>query len=151
MKYRIGEIADMLKMSASALRYYEKEGLIPFVERTKGGKRLYAEENLDWLRIVDCLKNSGMPIKEIKKFIELCLEGDSTIDLRSEFIVRQLAEVRKQIAALQHHMELLEYKAWYYEKAKEAGTCSVHVNMPESEIPEKFLKFVFKHDSVAKL
>lgn len=150
MKYGISETAAMLNLTPSALRYYEKEGLVPFVERTKGGKRFYLEENMDWLRIVDCLKSSGMPIKEIRNFIELSLQGDSTIEQRFECICGQIENVKEQIRELEKHLELLQYKKWYYEKAKEAGTCAVHINMDKSEIPERFRKFARKHDLAIK-
>ena len=72
-RYTIGEVAKMYGIAPSALRYYDKEGLLPFIERTEGGARLFKEEDLEWLTTIECLKDTGMPIKMIKQFIDWCL------------------------------------------------------------------------------
>ena len=73
MTYTVGEIAKKLNVAPSTLRYYDKEGLLPFVERSSGGIRVFHDE---------CMKHTGMPIKEIKHFIDYCVEGDSRINER---------------------------------------------------------------------
>ncbi|WP_287531012.1 MerR family transcriptional regulator [Veillonella sp.] len=80
MTYTVGEIAKKLNITPSALRYYDKEGLLPFVERSSGGIRIFCEEDMDWLELIECMKRTGMPIKEIKHFIDCCVEGDSRIN-----------------------------------------------------------------------
>ena len=82
MFYTIGEMAKKMGVAPSTLRYYDKEGLLPFVERSGGGIRMFKDEDIEWLSIIECLKKTGMPIKEIKQFIDWCIEGDSTIDKR---------------------------------------------------------------------
>lgn len=67
-------------MVPSTLRYYDKEGLFPFVERSVGGIRIFHDEDMDWLELIECMKHTGMPIKEIKHFIDYCVEGDSHIN-----------------------------------------------------------------------
>ena len=79
-----------------------------------------------------------MPIKEIKHFIDWCMEGDSSIEKRLELIDRQREAVKQQMKQMQETLDMLEYKHWYYETAKEAGTCDIHKNMSEEEIPEKY-------------
>lgn len=69
MIYTVGEAAKMLGVAPSALRYYDKEGLLPFVERSGGGMRMFKESDIEWLKLIDCLKATGMPIKGIKQFI----------------------------------------------------------------------------------
>ena len=86
MFYTIGEMAKKMGVAPSTLRYYDKEGLLPFVERSGGGIRMFKGEDIEWLSIIECLKKTGMPIKEIKQFIDWCIEGDSTIDKRLELI-----------------------------------------------------------------
>ncbi len=137
MLYTVGEMASKLGIPPSTLRYYDKEGLLPFVERSKGGIRMFKESDFDWLSIIECLKKTGLSIKNIKKFIDWCLEGDATIEQRLELMQEQKRQVAEQIRQLQETMEMLEYKEWYYETAKAAGTCDVHKNMPEEEIPER--------------
>ncbi|MEG6613500.1 MerR family transcriptional regulator [Pseudoclostridium thermosuccinogenes] len=136
MYYTIGEIAKKVNISPHTLRFYEKEGLLPFVERSKSGIRMFKDEDFRWLMIIECLKKTGMPIKDIKTLIDLTMEGDSTIDQRLEMFRKQKEAVEKQIAELQKALELLEYKCWYYETAKNAGTCAVHNTMKIEDIPE---------------
>lgn len=137
-RYSIGQVAQMYGLAPSALRYYDKEGLLPFVERTEGGARLFKEEDLEWLTIIECLKNTGMPIKMIKQFIDWCLEGDPTIERRLALIEEHRASVVEQIEQLREHLDLLDYKRWYYEVAQQAGSCDVHRKLSEDEVPERF-------------
>lgn len=65
MMYTVGEMAKLLGVSASTLRYYDKEGLLPFVERSPGGMRMFQEKDYEWLQVIGCLKKTGMPLEEI--------------------------------------------------------------------------------------
>lgn len=138
MKYTIGEMAKKLNVAPSTLRYYDKEGLLPFVERSEGGIRMFKDADFRWLSTIECLKKTGMPIKEIKCFIDWCLEGDATIDKRLALIDRQREVVFQQLQQIQDTLEMLDYKHWYYETAKAAGTCDVPRNMEQADIPEKY-------------
>lgn len=136
--YTIGEMAKKLNMTPSTLRYYEQEGLMPFVERSEGGIRMFKDSDMEWLTVIGCLKKTGMSLKDIKAFIDWCVEGDTTIDQRLELIDRRREAVLEQIEQLQETLSILEYKHWYYEAAREAGTCKIHETMKEEEIPEQF-------------
>ena len=138
MFYTVGEMAKKLNVAPSTLRYYDKEGLLPFVERSSGGIRMFKDSDFEWLSLIECLKKTGMPIKEIKHFIDWCIEGDSTIDQRLALINRLREAVLQQLKQVQYTLDMLDYKCWYYETAKAAGTCDVHKTMPETDIPEKF-------------
>ena len=138
MLYTVGEIAKKIGVAPSTLRYYDKEGLLPFVERSGGGIRMFKDADLEWLSIIECLKKTGMPIKEIKKFIDWCSEGDSTIEKRLELIDSQRDALLRKMEDLQKNLKILDYKHWYYETAKKAGTCDVHKTMKEEDIPERF-------------
>ena len=140
MFYTVGEIAKKLGIPASTLRYYDKEGLLPFVERSGSGIRMFKDNALEWLSVNECLKKTGMPIKGIKKFVDWCMEGDATIAQRLELIDRQRDEVLSQLAKLNETLDILNYKHWYYETAKAAGTCGIHNTLPESEIPPEILE-----------
>lgn len=137
MIYTIGEMAKKLNVAPSTLRYYDKEGLLPFVERSGGGIRMFKDEDFEWLSIIECLKKAGMPIKDIKTFIDWCMEGDSTIDQRLDMIDKQRESVLNQIEQMHETLDMLDYKHWYYETAKEAGTCAVHESMEEDDIPKE--------------
>lgn len=121
-KYSIGEISEMLGISISTLRYYDKQGLLPLVERTNGNIRVFSEFDVNWLNMIDCLKNTGLQLKDIKAYFEWCTEGDSTIDRRYDMFLERKAETERQIAVLQKSLDLINYKCEYYRKAKEAGT-----------------------------
>ena len=71
MFYTIGEMAQRLNVAPSTLRYYDKEGLLPFLERSSGGMRMFKDEDVEWLQMLGCLKKAGMPLREIKSFMEL--------------------------------------------------------------------------------
>lgn len=90
-------MAKKMGVAPSTLRYYDKEGLLPFVERSGGGIRMFKDEDIEWLSIIECLKKTGMSIKEIKQFIDWCIEGDSTINKRLELIDRRRERVHEQI------------------------------------------------------
>ena len=141
MLYTVGEMARQLKIAPSTLRYYDKEGLLPFLERSDGGMRMFKDEDMPWLEIIECLKKTGMPIKEIRHFINCCIEGDSKIEERLSIITAQRDAVVKQMEELQEMLNMLHYKCWYYETAKEAGTCAVHQKLDLKDIPEEYRKY----------
>ncbi len=138
MVYTVGEMAKLLGVTASTLRYYDKEGLLPFVERSSGGIRMFRDSDIEWLRVIECMKKAGMSIKDIRQYIELALKGDDTIELRLMMFRRQKEVLQQKMAEMQHTMAMVEYKCWYYETAKAAGTVEVPQNMNESDVPKQF-------------
>lgn len=140
MLYTIGEMEKSLGIPASTLRYYEKEGLLPFVERTTSGIRMFSERDYEWLKMIECMKKAGMPLKDIKKYIELTLQGDATIHERLGLFQKQKQLLEAQMASLQQTLNVLEYKCWYYEMAEKAGSVEAVKNLPPEEIPKKYQK-----------
>lgn len=138
MLYTVGEMAKRLGIPASTLRYYDKEGLLPFVERASGGMRMFRDSDYEWLQIIECLKKTGMQLKDIRTFINMAIVGDSTIDARLTLIEKQRSAVLAQIAELQQTLETLDFKCWYYETAKAAGTTDVPRSMSPDELPQRF-------------
>ncbi len=138
MFYTVGEMAKKLNVAPSTLRYYDKEGLLPFVERSSGGIRMFKDSDFEWLSIIECLKKTGMPIKEIKIFIDWCMQGDETIAQRKELIEKQRQAVLTQVQQIKDTLAMLDYKKWYYETAEKAGTCKIHETICEEDIPDKF-------------
>ena len=82
MRYSIGQVAKKLGLTAHTLRYYDKEGLLPFVRKGSSGARVFEDEDVDWLIIIECLKGTGMQLKDIKKYMDLCQQGDATVGER---------------------------------------------------------------------
>ena len=138
MIYTVSEMAKLLDVAPSTLRYYDKEGLLPFVERSEGGMRVFTEKDYQWMQIITCLKKAGMQIKDIKRYIQMAMEGDETIEERLLMFQEQRQRILNQIEQLQQTLEVVEYKCWYYETAKAAGTADVPAQMTEAEIPERF-------------
>ena len=140
MVYTVGEMAKLLGVTASTLRYYDKEGLLPFVERSSGGIRMFQESDIEWLQVIGCMKKAGMSIKDIRRYIEMALQGDDTIALRLAMFQRQRQVLQQQLQELRHTMEMVDYKCWYYETAQKAGTVAVPQEMDLAQVPERFRK-----------
>lgn len=138
MFFTVGEMAEKLGVAPSTLRYYDREGLLPFVERSSGGIRVFKESDYEWLQIISCLKKTGMQLKDIKSFVEMAMQGDKTIEPRLALIMKQKAAVQKQIDELEETLLTLEFKEWYYTTAKENSSTDIPRNMHLDELPEKF-------------
>lgn len=119
--YSISEVSQMIGVAPTTLRYYDKEGLIPNVQR-KNGIRIFTEMDVRWLKLLNCLKNTGMPIKRIKDYVTLIQQGDDTLPQRYELIKEQRERVQEQIDQLDLCMQELDFKDWYYTKAIELGS-----------------------------
>lgn len=141
--YTISEVAAMMGVAPSAIRYYDKEGLLPFVERVNG-IRVFKDKDFGSLRILECLKSTGMPISEIRKYFELAKQGDASLEERRQIILKQKESLKAQMEKLQESMKELEYKEWYYNTAIEAGTEKIHEGrgcnptLKPDEIPDEW-------------
>lgn len=138
MNYSISEAAHILGVAPSTLRYYDKEGLLPFLRRTAGGSRLFSEEDFPALRLIQCLKKTGLPIRDIRAFIDLPSDGETTIEKRLAILLRQQQLIQQKMQELQDMADTVNYKIWYYQTAKQAGTTAVPQHMPEEDIPAPF-------------
>ena len=115
MGYSIAEVAEKTRLTPHTLRYYEKEGLLPFVDRSNTGNRVFKEKDLEWLELICCLKNTGMSIKQIKEVIALSLKGDDTLEIRREIFIRHREEVLNQITELHKNLDKINCKINYYD------------------------------------
>lgn len=118
--YTIGQVAEMFHLPISTLRFYDKEGLFPNLER-KGNIRQFSDTDLEAIRVIECLKKSGLEIKDIKQFFEWVSEGSSTYASRKELFEIRKTAVEKEINALEKTLAMLKFKCWYYEKALTDG------------------------------
>jgi DNA-binding transcriptional MerR regulator len=133
MTYTIRQVAEKMGVTVPTLRYYDKEGLLPFVDKKPNGTRVFKDEDFNGLAIITCMKNSGTPIKDIKRYMDLCQEGDSTLQERLDIFLERKEAVEKQMEELNKVMETINYKVWYYKTAIEAGTEAVHKQNKEHE------------------
>ena len=131
MNYSIGQAAAKMGLTAHTLRYYEKEGLLPFVKKSGSGLRVFTESDLGWLVMIECLKGVGMPLKGIKQYIDWFIEGDSTLEKRLQMFKEQKANLEAQMAQLQKHMNKINYKINLYSKAVEKGSLALVQNDSE--------------------
>lgn len=128
MTYSIKEVADMMNVEPSTLRYYDSMGLLPGVKRVNG-RRVFEDKDFKWLRVLNCMKKINMPIDKIKAYVELAEKGDSTLQERFDIILEQKQIVLDQIAELKDCLKEFEYKEWYYTEAIKAGTEKVVENV----------------------
>lgn len=118
--YTIGQVSKLFGLPVSTLRYYDKEGLFPALER-QSGIRKFGEDELEALRVIECLKKSGLEIKEIKQYMAWCREGAATYPARKSMMEARKEIVESEIARLQKTLDMLNFKCWYYETAVRDG------------------------------
>lgn len=116
----IGQIAELFNLPISTLRYYDKEGLFPDLQR-KAGIRHFGEPEIEALRVIECLKKSGMEIKDIKRFMEWCKLGSQTYPQRKALFDQQEIAVKTEIDRLEQALAMIKFKQWYYEQALRDG------------------------------
>jgi len=139
MVYTIRDAASRIGVAPSTLRYYDKEGLLPFVDRSRSGIRMFKESDLEWLQLIECLKATGMSIREIKKFIDMYAQGDTTLEPRRDMFYQRKQAVEEQMAALQKTLDFVTYKCWFYDTAVAAGSADVPKSMKPEELPKNIL------------
>lgn len=127
MRYTISEVAEKMNLAPSTLRYYDKKGLLPFVDRDQAGRRAFKDNELNFLEVIECMKKCGMTISQIREFINLCMQGDATLQTRYDLLRDEEANVQKQIEVLQKQLDFLHYKMWYFKTSLSAGTEQIHM------------------------
>lgn len=140
MLYTVGEMARFLNVSASTLRYYDKEGLLPFVERSNSGIRMFSDKDYEWLKIIECLKKSGLSIKEIRSYIDMTKRGDDSLEERLQLFEERKKDVERQMKELQETLDLLKYKCWYYEMAIQDQSEERVRSLSAEDLPEEYKK-----------
>ncbi len=118
--YTIGQVSELFDLPISTLRYYDKQGLFPRIKR-ESGIRKFSEKEIEALRVIECLKKSGLEIKDIKQFMDWCVEGPSTYANRLRLIEKQREKVLAEITHLNKALDMLKYKCWYYSQAIKDG------------------------------
>lgn len=113
--YTIKEVAEKMDVSEHTLRFWAKSGFFPFIKRNENNIRLFSDSDLDWVRIVKCLRSVGTENKAIKRYIDLCIIGDTTIPERYGIIQATKIKAQQQMEELKQQMDLLDYKEKYYQ------------------------------------
>lgn len=112
--YTVKEISKLLNMSEHTVRYYTDMGLVPTIKRDKNGNRIFDENSKNWLIGIKNLRGSGMSIKAIKDYVDLCLQGESTLDKRYEIIIEQKMQLEKQLNEMNERYNYITHKAKWY-------------------------------------
>lgn len=133
--YTIGQVSEMFGLPISTLRYYDKEGLFPDMQR-ESGVRKFGDKELEALKVIDCLKKSGLEIKDIRQFMQWCIQGKETYAQRRELFQRQKEEVEAEMERMNRVLDMLKFKCWYYEQAiRDGNEERLHAMKPE-DMPE---------------
>ena len=139
--YTIGEVASRTGISAYTLRYYDKEGLLSFVKRDESGKRMFCREDFEPLYTISVLKRSGMPIKKIREFMNLYLQGNDTIHERYVMFAEQRESLLSQIRELEAMLKIVDYKCWYFREAEKRGDINYYQKLPKEEVDPRITEF----------
>ncbi|MCD7956885.1 MAG: MerR family transcriptional regulator [Lachnospiraceae bacterium] len=134
--YTIGQVSEMFDLPISTLRYYDKEGLFPNLQRTSGIRK-FSDREIETLRVIECLKKSGLEIKDIKQFMEWCGQGSATYQQRKELFEKQIESVESEMERMKGVLALLKYKCWYYEQAIADGNEERLKAMEPKDMPEE--------------
>ena len=132
--YTIGQVSEMTGLPVSTLRYYDKEGLFPGMER-QSGIRKFGDRELEALRVIECLKKSGLEIRDIRQFMDWCAQGSETYPQRRELFVRQKTAVEAELERMERVRDMLIFKCWYYEQAMADGNEDRLSAMTPEEMP----------------
>lgn len=137
--YTIGQVAEMFELPISTLRYYDKEGLFPEMQRVSG-IRQFGDKEIEALRVIECLKKSGLEIKDIKQFMQWCVQGSSTYPLRKQLFEKQRTQVENEIERLNKVLDMLKFKCWYYDEAIKDGNEERLSSLIPDDMPEEIKK-----------
>ena len=112
----IAEVSKKVNLSVDTLRYYERIGLIPEVNRTESGIRNYTEEDLGWIEFSKCMRNAGMSIEALIEYIKLYKKGDVTLEARKQLLISQKDVIKERLEEIQNTFDRINYKIKNYEK-----------------------------------
>ena len=118
----IAEVSEKCGVPADTLRYYEKEGLIPYISRSEGGVRNYTEEDCARIEFVKCMRSAGLSIEVLKQYFELFAKGKRTLKARRDLLATEREKLRARMAELQDTLKRLDYKISVYDKALKSKT-----------------------------
>ena len=134
--YTIGQVSEMFGLPISTLRYYDKEGFFPNLER-RGNIRYFSDSDLEAIRIIECLKKSDLEIKDIRQFFQWVAEGPSSYEKRKELFEARKVAVAEEMKKLEKTLSLLKFKCWYYEQATQDGSEDRVQRMIPDHLPEE--------------
>ena len=136
MFYTVKDVSQKTGLTPYTIRYYLKEGLFPSIQRDSNGTRLFSDLDIETFYMIECMKKSGMTISEIRQYMKWLEEGDCNIDKCLSLFCEKQHHLQEQLKQLLECIDAVNYKVWYYETAKKAGTISIHNTLPDDQIPK---------------
>lgn len=130
--YSMKETCNLTNLSYDTLKYYCNEGLIPNVKRDKNNYRIFSENDIKWINGLTCLKNCGMSIKEMKEYLNLCLEGEKSIPKRKEVLNVKLKELENKKNKIQKSIDYINFKHNFYDNVL-SGKIKYYSNLIQPE------------------
>lgn len=118
LPFTIKRASEILGCPAHTIRYYEKEGLLPNIKRDNAGNRLFEEKDLEWINLMTCFRATGMKVADLKKIVDLALQGEETIPQRQALLESHLLEIKKRQLELKKAYEAVNFKLDKYERIK---------------------------------
>lgn len=141
MQYTIGELSKICNIPTSTLRYYDKLGLFSNIKRDVNNNRIYTDYEALTLKWISCLKETGMPLNEIKDYLDMNIIGDNTLEQRYHLFVVREAALQKQMDLLQVNMAMVQIKKWRYKQALVFGSKSAVDALPLDQYPQEIVDY----------
>ena len=138
--YTIGQLSKMFDIPVSTLRYYDKEGLFLDLQRNSGIRK-FSDKQVEALRVIECLKKSGLEIKDIRQFMKWCEEGPSTYEKRKEMFEKRRVCLEKEMEKLKKTLSMINFKCWYYSEAIKDGNEERLNRIIPDNLPEEIKGF----------
>jgi DNA-binding transcriptional MerR regulator len=129
--FSIKEASERLGLPSHTIRYYEKEGLLPFIQRDQYGNRIFEQKDVDWIVLMTCFRATGMTVAALKRIVDLALQGDSTIPERKEILEKHKLELQKRQLELDRAFEAVNYKISSYDSLQTVDSnkqCDMKIN-----------------------
>lgn len=141
--YKLSEVAKKLNVSVYKLRFYYTKGLFPNIRKNDKGFKIFTKKDFEWLFVIDSLQKSGMTINDIKNYVNLMQEGDTTIGARDLLLEKQKKEIEHKIKDLIVAQKIIQYKSWLYSEYKKHGTTNIKIKNTDL-VPEDLKKIESK-------
>ena len=112
--YTVQQVAKKMGLTTYTVRYYHDHGLLPFVKRDKNNNRVFDDTDLEWVKLITCLRGTGMSLDQIKSYFDLVIEGEETVPQRYQIMLKQQQKTLDEINELQNHLTTINYKVAHY-------------------------------------
>ncbi|AIQ55705.1 MerR family transcriptional regulator [Paenibacillus borealis] len=137
MSFSIKEASERLGCPAHKIRYYEKEGLLPYIQRDEHGNRQFEQEHLDWMRLMSCFRATGMKVATLKHMVRLALDGDSTIPQRKMILHQYKEDLQRRQSELAEALEAVDNKLVIYGEIEQGRLPSETELLDQLEVSAK--------------